>query len=756
MTTAAQRPTFLVSDVACRDHDLDQACRYQVAWSINPHMEIGAVDFCSAVAQHTRYVDALRTAGAKVTRLPFLHGAYDSVFIKDPALLLERHGVKRALLAQPHHPERQVERLARGDYYARAGYDVVCEDRMPTWEGGDIVMAPGRAGMFLGHGPRSRLDAAAWLEHHADLEVWPLELCDPYLYHLDMALAILPDGCALVCEAALTRASMQLLERVDCIKNIIVVDREDALGFGLNLVAIGRRVICGVDIPRITSVLRARGYEIEVVPLDQFHLAGGSAACLVAAVHTDSRSAEQPRTDPGDRAMDVYGRLFRSVIKPLWETRVRRRPVLQRWDLLKRTQYASLDQLHALQAHWLRRLVGHAYDHVPFYRDRFDALGIRPEDIHGPEDLGKLPVVRRADLQGRTDRASLAGPRATISKHTSGTTGEPLVFGFEPDSEHWRRAVKLRGYEWAGFRPGDKAVYFWGAAMPPDPPWPTQLKIALDRRLHREHYLPCDVMDEQRLRGAIEMISKLEPRVLVCYAQAGAELARYIHRTGQRPFRPASIICGAEKLMPGDREDLEAAFGATVFDTYGCREVMLIGAECEAHDGLHLSMENLIVEIIVTEGGRERAAREGESGEVVFTDLHNLAMPFIRYANGDIATAGATSRCSCGRSLPRIQSVQGRLSETLRDGNGSPISGISISFLFVELGSAIRQFQAVQHKDQSVSINVVLADTLPRWRLDAVERNARTLLRGVPVRVQVVPELPRSAAGKHRLVVVER
>jgi phenylacetate-CoA ligase len=131
-------------------------------------------------------------------------------------------------------------------------------------------------------------------------------------------------------------------------------------------------------------------------------------------------------------------------------------------------------------------------------------------------------------------------------------------------------------------------------------------------------------------------------------------------------------------------------------------------------------------------------------------------MPFIRYANGDIATAGATSRCSCGRSLPRIQSVQGRLSETLRDGSGAAVSGIAISFLLQDLGAAIRQFQAVQHRDRSVSINVVLADTLPRWRLDEVERNSKQLLRGVPVRVKVVPELPRSAAGKHRLVVVER
>ena len=99
--------------------------------------------------------------------------------------------------------------------------------------------------------------------------------------------------------------------------------------------------------------------------------------------------------------------------------------------------------------------------------------------------------------------------------------------------------------------------------------------------------------------------------------------------------------------------------------------------------------------------------------------------------------------------------MQGRLSETLRDGTGAAVSGLAISFLFADLGNAIRQFQAIQHKDQSVSINVVLGDTLPRWRLDELERNSKRFLQGVPVRVNVVPELPRSAAGKHRLVVVE-
>jgi phenylacetate-CoA ligase len=193
-----------------------------------------------------------------------------------------------------------------------------------------------------------------------------------------------------------------------------------------------------------------------------------------------------------------------------------------------------------------------------------------------------------------------------------------------------------------------------------------------------------------------------------------------------------------------------------VFDVYGCREVMMIAGECAAHDGLHLSMENLIVEIVVTEDGCERPAREGETGEVVVTDLHNFGMPFIRYANGDIATAGPTSRCACGRTLPRIRAVQGRVSETLRDRAGSPVSGLALSFAFFEVSAAVRQFQVIQHRDTSVTIKLVQLEELSAAALAKVQSCAARLLAGIDVRVEIVGDLPRSPAGKHNLVVVER
>lgn len=287
ITLSLTLPTLAVSAVQCTSHAPEEACRYQVAWSINPHMEIGTVDFATAARQHARFVAALEGAGVRVVRLPFVHGAYDSVFLKDPALLLERRGRTHALLARARHAERERERVERARAYAAHGFEVVADDRGVTWEGGDVVMLPAGDGMFLGYGMRSRREAAAWLERHAGIPVWPLELCDPHLYHLDMALALLPDGTALVCPSALTAEALRTLDRARGIRRVVRVTREIAVGFGLNVVAVGDTLVFGAYHASLDALARSLGYRCVVVPLDQFHLAGGSAACLVSTVHRD-------------------------------------------------------------------------------------------------------------------------------------------------------------------------------------------------------------------------------------------------------------------------------------------------------------------------------------------------------------------------------------------------------------------------------------------------------------------------------------
>ena len=123
--------------------------------------------------------------------------------------------------------------------------------------------------------------------------------------------------------------------------------------------------------------------------------------------------------------------------------------------------------------------------------------------------------------------------------------------------------------------------------------------MLVDRTIRREYYADCTDRSEEALARVVKDIRTLRPSVIVCYAQAGVALARHVIETKSRDWRDISLIAAAERLFPADRETITQAFGPSVFETYGSREVMLIAAECEAHQGLHVSMENIILELIV-------------------------------------------------------------------------------------------------------------------------------------------------------------
>ena len=201
------------------------------------------------------------------------------------------------------------------------------------------------------------------------------------------------------------------------------------------------------------------------------------------------------------------------------------------------------------------------------------------------------------------------------------------------------------------------------------------MKVKVDRALRRELYLDSTQQDEASLRHAVEHLRRDAPAKVIIRLLEGDGPPRAVHCRDHRlatwsPDIP--VICAeAEPLLDTDELVIERVFGPT-FNTYGSRETMLVAAECAAHDGMHLTEENLIVELL--ENGADAAP--GTPGQVVITDLHNRAMPLIRYVNGDLATM-ASGSCACGRGLRRLARIEGRSCDTLRDSGGNPIPGIA-------------------------------------------------------------------------------
>jgi phenylacetate-CoA ligase len=298
-------------------------------------------------------------------------------------------------------------------------------------------------------------------------------------------------------------------------------------------------------------------------------------------------------------------------------------------------------------------------------------------------------------------------------------------------------------------------VHYWGTPQK-KPSLPKQVKIQLDHALRRERYVDCVAQDEESLARSVQAIRTFMPNVIVSYARAGGNLARYINQTGARDWDDIPFICTAEQLLPHDREEIERAFGRHVYDSYGGRETMLLAMECAAHEGLHTTPENILLEIEVTEPcGRRRPARPGETGEVVVTDLHNFGAPLIRYLNGDLAKAMDDRACRCGRSLPRIAAVEGRKADTLIDGFGGRVHGMLFPVLMLPLASMVKQYQAVQHADRSVTIRIVpfprFDEETRRFILDRVSQ----AVRGVPIHLKLVDSIRVSPSGKRHPVIVE-
>ena len=419
---------------------------------------------------------------------------------------------------------------------------------------------------------------------------------------------------------------------------------------------------------------------------------------------------------------------------------------------LQASQWLPQAELDRQQLVALRALLDHAGRNVPYYRELFAQHRFDPRRVRALSDLGTLPVLTREIIQERyVDLLDPSLRRGSVRKATSGTTGTALSFEYSNESEAWRQATRLRGYGWAGYRLGLPTLFYWGMGGVDVPRGLAAGKIRLDRAARREVYVDAVKQDEASLRDAIEVLRRTRPHVVAAYTQALVGLARYALEHRRRDWPDTPVLCCAEPILPGDRDVLERAFGPRVHETYGSRETMLVAAECDAHAGMHVSDENIVVE--VARSGEPTPA--GVSGDVLVTDLHNYRMPFIRYANGDVATMSPERWCACGRSLRRLSRLDGRRVDMLRDAYGEPVSGMLFITLLQSYAPQLRAFQVVQRRGGEVEFRVVRGVDWDEARFERTVQRARQYLKGLPLRVVFCDAIEPSKSGKRRPVVVE-
>ena len=366
----------------------------------------------------------------------------------------------------------------------------------------------------------------------------------------------------------------------------------------------------------------------------------------------------------------MYEKLFNKVLYPLYETRIKRRRTLQYLNMFNESQWSGLEELKSIQWTNLKNLLKHAYEQSPYYKQMFDQLSLTPQNIYSYDDFSKLPICTREDIVKNKDKMIARNyQEKIINKSTGGSTGVPVQFALDDNSNQWRTAAAQRGYQWANCGPGQHTVHIWGVDVG-NPTAFSKLKTNLYHRAYNRKMFNCFDFDEAEMKKCLDYISNKKPNGIVAFTSAVYNLAKFAEENSITNCSVPAVIIGAEKLYSYQRKLIERVFNTKVFNTYGCREFMLIAAECEKHEGLHTTVDNLFIEIL-REG---KPVGPGESGDVVITDLHNYGMPFIRYKNGDIAVQG-DKPCSCGRGLPLIRDIDGRKMDEITATDGKLVSG---------------------------------------------------------------------------------
>jgi phenylacetate-CoA ligase len=443
--------------------------------------------------------------------------------------------------------------------------------------------------------------------------------------------------------------------------------------------------------------------------------------------------------------MALYPKLVRNVFYPLALWRSGDSGQLRWLREFERTQFLSADELTALRLTRVRTLLAHAYEQCPFYRQRMDAAGILPGDVRDLDDLRVLAPLEKSELQQQGERMVARDWPADdrLPNQTGGSTGTPVKFFAGNDRRRSRAAANIRHNRWAGWDVGDRVAVLWGASRDaPRRDWRACLRRAL---LRQPLWLDTAHVTEQRLEEFHGALLRYRPRVIQAYARSVSLFARYLEERGLRPWRPHSIVTSAEMLEPDERALIERVFGCPVFNRYGCREVGVIASECDAHRGMHLMAEGLHVEIV--QG--DRRAKPGEMGSILVTDLLNFTMPMIRYRIGDLG-AWEEGDCTCGRKLPRLCQVHGRVTDFLVGADGRLVSGVFLATYVVAQRPSLGQVQIQQDRAGEVVYRVRPGSAFAAWDdLAYLERTSREYLgEAIQVRWELVEELPCEPSGK--------
>lgn len=385
-------------------------------------------------------------------------------------------------------------------------------------------------------------------------------------------------------------------------------------------------------------------------------------------------------------------------------------------------------------------MLRHAYENVPFYHRRFDEAGVKPSDVQWVEDLSKIPLTSKEEVQA-APRDFISGSvdmSKCIHASTSGSTGIPLTVLEDKASADYSGALWARALLENGLKLSDKMAIIKNPAYFPK-------RKGMLKLLRRKYVSLFDDVERQ-----LEILADYQPDVMRGVTSSMERIAA-ANKSGGSLIKPRLVFSGAELMNEGYRKEISSSFSCDVLDYYGCVEFGLLAWECREHRGYHLNVEGTVVEFL--SGGE--AVGIGEEGEVVCTSLGNYAMPLIRYRLGDVAVP-SDEACPCGVTLPLMKMVKGRADDFVVTPDGRHIYASPLFYNIYTRMEGIEQFRIVQDRRDKLRIQLVLRKDFPNENqvLEEAKKKIQDFFgENMHIELELLEKIERDPAGKLRMFI---
>lgn len=416
-----------------------------------------------------------------------------------------------------------------------------------------------------------------------------------------------------------------------------------------------------------------------------------------------------------------------------------------------RIPYLPREALHALRDSQLKKIVIYATETVPYYHSLFRKEKIDPRDIRGVKDLERLPLIDKEIIRKDPHlfvSTSRKGRKA-IPVVTSGSTNSPAEFYHDQYSllaniaygEREREVIKKTcgkalGYREAYIIPRSTRTKIWGFYRQM-----TFIPIRPERLI-----LPIFETVEHNVKA----INRFYPDIIFSFGSYLEALFRTLDLLGLQMHLPRGVVCIGDAMTGEGKNFIEEKFGIPVLSRYNAGEAFKIGFSCEQRRGLHIH-EDLCHIKIVDEAGKEMA--KGERGEVVISNLINRGTVLLNYRLGDLASM-SNERCPCGRTLPLLSELEGRVQDIIFQSRGTFIHPDTILRVFKGRNGVV-QYQLIQHEPERFELRLVTVDSETYQRVigDILGDLQNLLGKSAIIDSQYYHELQRHKGGKFRPVI---